>query len=72
MRCVVIDANGFVVDVDPQPVDVSTCVLVLAAPSEVGASPFTITRAEMELILPGLMLLMVTGFCFRAIARALA
>ena len=39
-RCVAIDSNGFVVDVIPQPSDVSTCTLVLASPSEL-ESPVT-------------------------------
>jgi len=35
VRCVQVDANGFVVDVVPQPADVSTCALVLATPNEI-------------------------------------
>jgi hypothetical protein len=34
MRCVGIDTNGFIYDINPQPADTSSCFLVLASPDE--------------------------------------
>jgi len=42
VRCVIVDGSGFVVDVDPQPVEVSSCGLVLQSGAEVVASPFAL------------------------------
>jgi hypothetical protein len=71
MRCVAIDAGGLVVDVDPQPVDVTLCTLVLASPAEVGTSPFTLTVEEGGLIGAAIALLWATAFGLRMLRRAL-
>jgi len=71
MRCVAI-VSGAVVDVDPQPSDISTCTLVLVDPSDITANPFVLTRADFDAIAPGLWLLLVTGFIFRWLIRALS
>lgn len=40
MRCVAVDGAGAVVDVVPQPADLTTCTLVLVSPGELTPSPF--------------------------------
>lgn len=49
MRCVAI-VSGAVVDIDPQPADLTTCTLVLVSPTEVTASPFVLDPADAGLI----------------------
>jgi|OpeIllAssembly_1097287.scaffolds.fasta_scaffold02466_3 hypothetical protein len=66
MRCVVVDASGFVVDVTPQPADVTTCTLVLASPSEVGSSPFAVDSTDAQTLLWGIAPLWITAWIFRA------
>lgn len=50
MRCVAVDAGGVVVDVVPQPADLTTCTLVLVSPTEVNSSPFVMDNADAGLI----------------------
>lgn len=44
MRCVQVDAQGFVVDVQPQPAEFSACALVLADGANAG--PFVLPPTE--------------------------
>jgi heat shock protein HspQ len=71
MRCVAINASGVVTDVDPQPSDTSTCTMVLAAPSEISASPFLLTLEEGGMIAVAISLLWGAAFGLRQLRRAL-
>jgi hypothetical protein len=66
-----IDAQGFVVDVDPQPVDVALCTHVLAVPAELAASPFVLSVAEAGAIGAAIALLWGAAFGLRMLRRAL-
>ena len=46
MRCVQIDGSGAVLDVVPQPADLTSCTLVLVSPTEVNSSPFVMDLAD--------------------------
>lgn len=71
MRCVAIDASGFVVDVAPQPVEVSACVLVLSSGGEIGANPFNLSQADGEAIAWAVVAVWAIGFVWRAFIQAL-
>lgn len=66
MRCVAVDGSGNVVDVVPQPADVTACTLVLASPAEVGSSPFAVDTADAQTLLWGIAPLWITAWIFRA------
>jgi hypothetical protein len=72
MRCVAVDVNGFVVDVVPQPATVDSCTLVLATPGEVGSSPWNLTLAQAEPLMWAIVGVLVVGFTFRMLIRALS
>lgn len=71
MRCVAIDAAGVLVDVVPQPADVSTCALVIRSGQEVSANPFALTLEEGGLIGAAIVLLWGAAFGLRMLRRAL-
>lgn len=72
MRCVAIDGNGFVVDVVPQPADVTTCSMVLASPEEIGeASPFNIPLDAAGDLVAAMGLVIATGWIYRLLIRNL-
>lgn len=71
MRCVAIDGSGFVVDVDPQPVEVSACALVLSSGGELGANPFNLSQADGEAIAWAVVVVWAIGFAWRAVIQTL-
>ncbi len=71
MRCVQINGSGAVVDVTPQPVDVSACSLVLVSGAEVTGNPFKLTLEEGGLIGGAICLLWGAAFGLRSLRRAL-
>lgn len=71
MLCVQTDSSGFVQVVSPQPVDISSCAMVITSAAEVGASPFSLTQADAEAIGSSIVFLWGIGFAARAVIRAL-
>ena len=71
MRCMTIDANGYLVDVTPQPSDWSTCALVVQSGSEAGANPFYLSAADGESISLAIMLVWGVAWGWRALIEAL-
>lgn len=71
MQCLIDNANGSYSIAMPQPTDSSNCIFVIASPSEL-QNQFNITMDEATAVLPAFALLLVTGFIFRAFARALS
>lgn len=69
MRCVAIDVDGFVVDVVPQPADLTTCTLVLASPAEVTASPFLLSLEDGGLIGLAILSLWAVAFGMRSLIQ---
>ncbi len=71
MRCVTVDASGFVVEVSPEPADVTTCALVLASPAEVGSSPFALTVDEATTLAWAIAPMWIVAWIFRAYLQPL-
>lgn len=71
MRCVVIDASGFVVDVDPQPSDFTTCTFVLQSGAEVVASPFALSLEDAGVLSVAFAGLWALAYCIRLLKRQL-
>lgn len=71
MRCVQINGSGQLVDVTPQPVDVTACALVVQSGQEVASSPFALTLEEGGLIGGAICLLWGAAFGLRSLRRAL-
>lgn len=67
MRCVLIDTSGAVVDLVPQPSDVTSCTLVLVSPTEVNSSPFVMDLADAAAIGGAVMLLWAVAFGIRQV-----
>lgn len=70
MQCLTDLGNGVFKITNPQPNDTTNCVYVIAAPSEL-QNQFNITMQEAQIFMPLLGLVLVMGFTYRAIARAL-
>jgi hypothetical protein len=66
-----VDAQGQVVDVVPQPADVTTCALVIVSGVEAVSSPWRLTLEEGGLIGGAICLLWGAAFGLRALRRAL-
>jgi len=64
MRCVAI-VGGAVVDIDPQPTDVTTCTLILVSPTEVIASPWLLEPDDAGLISVAIIGLWALAWAFR-------
>lgn len=71
MRCVVVNGSGQVVDVVPQPTDVSTCGLVLVSAAEVGNSPFALTPEDANELLWLIVPLWIVAWIFHAFRKSL-
>jgi hypothetical protein len=71
VRCVTVDGSGAVVDVVPQPADVTTCTLVLATPAEVGSSPFALSVEDATLLGFGIVAVWVTAWVIRSLSLPL-
>jgi hypothetical protein len=67
----VIDAGGAVVDVVPQPADVTTCTLVLQAPGEIAAAPWAISPEEGVQIAAAILALWALGWGAGQVARVI-
>lgn len=63
--------GGVVHLVDPQPVDTSACVAVLAVPAELAPHPFVLTVEEGGLIGGAIMLLWASAFGLKMLRRSL-
>lgn len=66
MRCVTVDGTGHVVDVVPQPVDLSTCTAVLVSGVEVNNSPFALTADDAVTLLWLIVPIWTVAWIFRA------
>ena len=71
MRCVAIDGSGFVVDVVPQPADLTTCTLILASPTEVTASPFILSDEDAALLAGAAWFVWGVAYGLRMLRKAL-
>lgn len=71
MRCVAINGSGYVVDVVPQPSDVSTCTLVLAVPAEVAANPFALSLEDASSLSGAMLMILAVAWCLRMLRRTL-
>lgn len=72
MFCVQLDTSGYLVAVDPQPVDASTCTLVVTSGSEALNSPFAITPEQGSEIAGAVLVVWALGYVFRLLVRALS
>ncbi len=70
MQCLTDNGGGSFSIASPQPTDTTSCVYVIASPSEL-QNQFDITLDEASQIMPLLALVLCAGFTFRAIAQAL-
>lgn len=71
MRCVAIDAGGNVVDVVPQPSDVTSCTLVLAVPAELQADLFRMDLVDAGAVSLAIISLWAVAFSVRLLIRFL-
>lgn len=71
MFCVQLDANNFVQVITPQPADISTCAMVIAAPGEIGASPFSLSSDDAVTVAYAVIACWGVGFAFRALIKTL-
>jgi len=69
MRCVTIDGTGQVIDVVPQPSDLTGCALVLATPGELNADLFTLSLEDAGLISLAIISLWAFAAAIRLIVR---
>lgn len=69
--CVVVDSNGAVYVVDPQPVDTAACGLVLVSGLEANSSPWSVTVEQGSQIGGAILLVWGLAFVFRVVIRAL-
>lgn len=73
-RCVEIGEGGALIDVSPQPSDVTTCALVVASGYEHGqfsSSPWVLTEAQGAQIGGAILLVWAIAWVFRALSRTL-
>lgn len=73
-RCVEIGKGGALIDVSPQPSDVTTCALVVASGYEHGqfsSSPWVLTEAQGAQIGGAILFVWAIAWGIRALARAL-
>jgi len=71
VRCVIIDANGHVVDVVPQPVTFEACAFVLSSGAEVVASPFALDSAAAVSLGGAFAALWSVAYCLKLLRRQL-
>lgn len=69
--CAVVDANGAVFVVDPQPADTSACGLVLVSGLEAASSPWSMTPEQGSEIGGAVLLVWALAYVFRVVARSL-
>jgi len=67
MNCVYVDAAGYVRLVDPQPVDVSGCTMVLVSGNSVMNNPFAMTAEQGAQIGGAIAALWVIAGVFRVV-----
>lgn len=73
-RCVEIGKGGALIDVSPQPSDVTTCALVVASGYEHGqfsSSPWVLTEAQGAQIGGAILFVWAIAWVFRALSRTL-
>lgn len=71
MRCLVIDSNGFLVDVSPQPATFDSCSYVVQSGAEVVASPFALDLDDAGLLAGAVTALWAVAYVFRLLRRQL-
>lgn len=71
MICVEVAANGTIRAVYPQPVDFSTCSLVVGSYSELSADLFQITPAQGAEIGGSILLIWAIAWAFRMVVRSI-
>lgn len=65
-------ATGYLRPVDPQPSDVSACVMVIQSPGEVSSAPWAFTESQASEIAGAILLLWGGAFIVRMLIRALS
>lgn len=71
MICAAVDPNGLVYVLDPQPVDITTCGLVIQSSIEAASSPFSMTPEQGAQIAGAILMIWAIAFTFRMLIRAL-
>lgn len=71
MRCVDIDTNGFLIDIDPQPSTFDTCAYVLQSGAEVVASPFSLDQTAAASLAGAFAGLWAIAYCLKLLRRQL-
>lgn len=71
MICVLVDADGLLRPLDPQPEDISVCTMVIPSGESFLANPFVLTIEQGAQIGGAIALLWVTAGCFRVVRQYL-
>lgn len=72
MLCVQVVEGGGVVVVDPQPVEVSACGLVLVSGAEAVSSPFSLSAEQGSQVAGAVLALWGLAFVIRMLIRAMS
>jgi hypothetical protein len=72
MQCLTDNGGGSFTTAAPQPTDYTACTYLLVQPSELQPQIFNLTAEEGVWLGFQLSLILVVGFIFRAVARALS
>jgi len=70
MLCVQLDTSNFVQVISPQPADITTCTMVIVAPTEV-KSPFDLSVDDALTISYAVIPVFLAAFAWRMVIRAL-
>lgn len=65
MLCVQVAADGALELLEPQPADVATCSMVVAAPAEIASGPWNLTESQGEKLGGLILLAWATAWIFR-------
>ncbi|WP_240794622.1 hypothetical protein [Azoarcus sp. DD4] len=71
MLCVAVDESGVLVAVDPQPVEVTGCSLVVQSAAELSVSPFALTPEQGSEVAGSILALWALAYVFRLLIRTL-
>lgn len=69
--CAVVDSNGSVFVVDPQPVDTAACGLVIVSGLEAHSSPWALTLEQGSQVGGAILAVWALAFVFRVVIRSL-
>jgi len=72
MQCLNDEGGGWYSLQSPQPADYTVCTYLIIQPSDLPSDVWNLTIEEAQVLMPYFGLLLLAGFTFRAIARALS